>query len=184
MVVVVVVGLVVLAERVVRKCYLVALGPLWLLGSRARVNDTRGGSCFACARANPELMLLLSVYAIGSSAHALLKHVGPRWSSCCCCSSCCCVLARLLLLFVEEVLCLFVLCLFVCLFFCWLFVCLFVSFFAPCFFDLCLFVCLFVSLIFVCLFVCFFVCLFVCLFDCNRAWRGFVVVVLLLYSFL
>ena len=50
------------------------------------------------------------------------------------------MLARLLLLFVEEVLCLFVLCLFVCLFFCWLFVCLFVSFFAPCFFDLCLFV--------------------------------------------
>ena len=50
------------------------------------------------------------------------------------------MLARLLLLFVEEVLCLFVLCLFVCLFFCWLFVWLFVSFFAPCFFDLCLFV--------------------------------------------
>ena len=87
-----------------------------------------------------------SVYAVGWSAHALLKHVGPRWSSCCCCSSCCCVLARLLLLFVEVVLCLFVLCLFVCLFFCWLFVCLFVSFFAPCFFDLCLFVCLFVCL--------------------------------------
>ena len=50
--------------------------------------------------------------------------------------------ARLLLLFVEEVLCLFVLCLFARLFFCWLFVCLFVSFFVPCFFDLCLFVCL------------------------------------------
>ena len=57
------------------------------------------------------------------------------------------MLPRLLLLFVEEVLCLVVLCLFVCLFFCWLFVCLFVSFFAPCFFDLCLFVCLLVSLI-------------------------------------
>ena len=56
-VVVVLVVLVVLVVRVVGKCYLVALVPLWLLGSRARVNDTRGGSCFA--RANPELMLLL-----------------------------------------------------------------------------------------------------------------------------
>ena len=53
-VVVVVVGLVVLVERVVRKCYLVALGPLWLLGSRARARKRYSWRCVFRARARTQ----------------------------------------------------------------------------------------------------------------------------------
>ena len=49
--VVVVVVVVVLVVLVVGECHVVALVPPWWLGSRARRNDTPGGSCLARSRA-------------------------------------------------------------------------------------------------------------------------------------